>query len=101
RHRNQPRAVLPGGRLPAQEQYLFPRPISQRRAPGHGSIGTGAGRRHDRVMTAPSTPAPATTMRAAILGAAPHVPVEDVPRPVPGAGEAVIDIKASGIVGAG
>jgi threonine dehydrogenase-like Zn-dependent dehydrogenase len=38
-------------------------------------------------------------MRAAILGAARHVRVEHVPRPVPGEGEALIDIRASGICG--
>jgi len=50
-------------------------------------------------MTAPSMPLPAAIMRAAILAAAQQVRIEHVPRPVPSEGEALIEIRASGICG--
>lgn len=41
----------------------------------------------------------AETMRAAVLHAAGDIRIEDVPRPVPGEGEALIEIRATGICG--
>lgn len=50
-------------------------------------------------MSLASMIVPASTMRAAVLHAARDVRMEQVPRPIPGEGEALVEIRAAGICG--